>query len=262
MKVLVLSGGGAKGADQAGRIKALHDMGHRWDAVVGVSVGAVNAWGLSMLGADKLKDLWFSIKGRHSVVSPNITWPWKFDGIYQFKPLRSLIESTLKDKRHSMDCYAAFTDFKTGFVRYEGERERPTLSSQIDAILASCAVAGIEKTPIKGCYDGGHKEFAPVSFALDQLNAERVDLILTDNTSPTPAMWEQSKYFPIFSILMRALGIMIDEVALNDWHPHRLDPRLNIYAPKKPLEFGSLDYHPDILKAAYHRAYAETRDNA
>jgi NTE family protein len=51
---LVLSGGGAKGAYQAGVVRALHELGIRIDAVSGASIGALN--GALIVSAPSLHD--------------------------------------------------------------------------------------------------------------------------------------------------------------------------------------------------------------
>ncbi len=55
---LCLSGGGYKGAYQAGAIKALHDEGYKFSAVVGASVGALNGVVVAQNEFDKLKPMW------------------------------------------------------------------------------------------------------------------------------------------------------------------------------------------------------------
>lgn len=61
VKALVLSGGGAKGAFEAGAVRALWNSGYRPDIIVGVSAGAINAVKLAEgtpRAADELVDLW------------------------------------------------------------------------------------------------------------------------------------------------------------------------------------------------------------
>lgn len=55
---LVLEGGGAKGAYQIGAIKALMEKGYKFNAIVGTSIGAINAAFIAQGDIDKLEELW------------------------------------------------------------------------------------------------------------------------------------------------------------------------------------------------------------
>ena len=59
-KALCLQGGGAKGAFQAGALKALNERGYRFDCVVGASVGALNAALYALGKTDEMYSLWES----------------------------------------------------------------------------------------------------------------------------------------------------------------------------------------------------------
>ncbi len=61
MKALVLSGGGALGAFEAGAIKALHDGGSEFDLICGTSIGAINASFAAQDKIDELTALWLGI---------------------------------------------------------------------------------------------------------------------------------------------------------------------------------------------------------
>lgn len=55
---LALQGGGARGAFQAGAIKALDELGVRFDGVVGTSIGALNGAMLAQHDFEKAYELW------------------------------------------------------------------------------------------------------------------------------------------------------------------------------------------------------------
>lgn len=62
---LVLSGGGAKGAFEAGVIAALEDEGITPDVLAGTSAGALNAAAVAVgLGAEAIAELWTSLESR------------------------------------------------------------------------------------------------------------------------------------------------------------------------------------------------------
>ena len=57
-QALVLAGGGAKGAYQAGCIKALQEMNYEFDIVTGTSIGALNALLVVQQDYESLYQLW------------------------------------------------------------------------------------------------------------------------------------------------------------------------------------------------------------
>ena len=57
-RALCLQGGGAKGAFQAGALKALTERGYKFDCAVGASVGCLNAAMYALGKVDELYDLW------------------------------------------------------------------------------------------------------------------------------------------------------------------------------------------------------------
>lgn len=60
---LCLSGGGAKGAFQAGVIKGLYDNGiSKFDAISGTSIGAVNGYYVFTNNVEKLEHMWTNIE--------------------------------------------------------------------------------------------------------------------------------------------------------------------------------------------------------
>lgn len=65
----MLSGGGAKGAYQAGVLSALGAAGEHFDIVVGTSIGALNAVFVAQDITAELLSLWHSIAARH-VIQP------------------------------------------------------------------------------------------------------------------------------------------------------------------------------------------------
>ena len=59
---LCLCGGGAKGAYQAGVIKALYDRGiNKFNSIAGTSIGAINGYFLFTENVEKLEEIWTNI---------------------------------------------------------------------------------------------------------------------------------------------------------------------------------------------------------
>lgn len=94
--VVVLGGGGARGAAQVGMLRALLEAGIEPDVVLGVSVGALNGAMLAqhpgLDGVDRLDEVW---RGRDFVhLFPKGRWHRYFrrvPSVYDAKPLRELI---------------------------------------------------------------------------------------------------------------------------------------------------------------------------
>lgn len=59
---LALEGGGAKGAYHVGVVSALYESGYTFDAIVGTSIGALNAAILAQDGLDVLKEFWHTVR--------------------------------------------------------------------------------------------------------------------------------------------------------------------------------------------------------
>lgn len=253
MKVLVLSGGGSHGAWQAGAIKALAER-HSYDAIIGTSVGAVNAYGLSTQGPEGLFSLWRDIKGFSSIMALNWEWPWNWDGVFNFGPLERLIVARGSGQSLKVPVYVAAMDLEDLQVNHISM----TGNAEMDAkyISGSCAVAGIQ-SPSMGLVDGGHKEIAPVRFAIEGLGATEVHVVLSDPIKETRPGWPPWRYFPILSIMIRALSGMIDEISRTDIAEYRTE--LTVYAPSHDHDFGSLDYSPDTISKALDGGYKETK---
>jgi predicted acylesterase/phospholipase RssA len=244
MRVLVLSGGGSHGAWQAGAVRALAES-YSYDAVVGTSVGAINAAGYCSIGSEGTYHLWKKIKKTSDIMRFNFTWPWKFTGLFHFKPLIDLISQSLFIRPIQKDCYAVVMSLETKNVEYI--KLDQDLDKNLESLAGSCALSGIN-TPYNGKIDGGHREASAVKFALDELKATEVHLVKTSPLVKQESKWEKSKYFPLISILLRTLEAMIDEIDKNDTEFYL--NRVRVFCPKKELWFDSIKYnHEDLIKA-------------
>ena len=58
---LVLEGGGVKGVDQLGALKALYEAGVHFDGVAGTSIGALNGAALIGAGIEGLASMWKTV---------------------------------------------------------------------------------------------------------------------------------------------------------------------------------------------------------
>jgi len=254
MRYLVLTGGGSRGAWQAGRMLKLWESGVRWDAVVGTSVGAVNAVGLSYLGPQGTVDLWRELKGRSSVMALNFAWPWNYTGVYNFNPLRKMLESKVKGLTSSIPAFACVVDSRRGNILHLPlAGPESTVASRV---VASCVVCGIQ-TPEAGLVDGGHREIAPVTWARDQ-GAIQVDVIATSPSSEELDFSEPKKgsWFPAIWYAMRAIDMMTHEIWLRDLDamPKK---QVKVHAPDSSLGIDTLDYSPNAILKLINLGYGK-----
>lgn len=255
MRALVLSGGGSHGAWQAGAIKALCEK-YQYDVVVGTSVGSVNAVGLSTSGPVGLVTFWQEINGTKDVMCFNWCWPWNFSGIYRFDPLKKLLRSRLQGKHQTIPAYVASLCLEDSTVHYD--LATGDIDHDVDLMAGSCAISGIQ-VPTNGRIDGGHKEQAPVRFAVEVLKANVVDVVLCDPQADAKPGWKPWRYFPILSIMLRALEAMIDEIGRTDVSEYAQVPNLSVYRPANPISISSLSYDRKSLLSLIDDGYNEIK---
>lgn len=225
MKALVLSGGGARGSYQAGALKYLiGDLGHKYDIVCGISVGALNCGFLSMFPKEKevdalreLVDIWENIS------TPKVHKRW-----FPFGRLHCLWEKSLYNSQPLIDLVRSRLDINS--VRASGKMVgvgAVSLStgkfrmftqdddSFVDGVLASSSFpAFLTPIEIDGEWwsDGGIKEVTPLKQAID-FGATEIDVIMCSPLVPSEAYNENSN---TIDVAMRAIGSMNDEVMVND----------------------------------------------
>ena len=187
MRAIVLSGGGARGAYQAGVWKALRKLKIDYDIVTGTSIGSVN--GLMMVQNDYLKTMWF-----WSNISFELLYDEKFPNKYD-----TLIEKTEIYKNYAKHFLKKggismgkmrnllikfyhkkkFFDSKInyGLVTFNLSKMEPQFISKndlnddvVDYILASaCCYPAFQKMKIKGeeYIDGGVYDNIPINMAIE-----------------------------------------------------------------------------------------------
>lgn len=236
MRALVLGGGGGKGAYQAGVISRLGT----YDLIIGTSVGALNAVGLSYLGSAGLTDLWMGIKG----LSDLFSFAWSNQGVFSPKPLAKIIDRVTHDHDPSVATWVCSVRLEDSRVIYSrsGDTDFPRMA------VASCSIPGaIVPTVWNGdtYVDGGVRENAPVQRAID-LGATEIDVVLCN-----PLEWDTSwqpldhDLFPVAHYMTRAFDIMSHEMMIND-----LRPGCRVWAPEKDLG-GVLDFDPKQIRRIY-----------
>lgn len=193
--VFVLGGGGNLGAVQVGMLRAAIDRGWRPDALVGCSVGALNAAAISAdatpSGVRRLQDIWLGLRsdslfpaGRLSAVR---LLTRKAKSLSPSDGLAALVREAL--------AFAHFEDapipFEVVATSLSSGAERWFSSGEIlPAVLASAALPGVYPPVVidgEMMIDGGVVNNVPISRALD-LGATRLVIFHVGNFNrPRPA---------------------------------------------------------------------------
>lgn len=241
-RALILSGGGSKGAYQAGAIKhLLGDRGIHYDIICGVSVGALNAATLVMYkqGEEKqaaadMLDIWSTI------TTPKVKkWWFPFGyihslwhgSLYDSQPLIDFVKEKFNTERMrstGKKLSVGAVSLKTG--RYKRFDEmHPDI---VEAILASSAFpAMLRPIELEGelWVDGGVRNVTPLKAAMD-LGADTIDVIMT---SPRHGTMELKGNPNAIEIALRCIDLQGDEVVETDI---RLAQLYNELVSVKPIE--------------------------
>ncbi len=272
MRALVLSGGGCKGAWQAGVLShLLTEESREYSIICGISVGALNgaylaqySTGQGHQAAFDLLDLWRSLDT--SKVYKR-WWPFGVlhgltrGSAYNSSPLHRFVREHLDPTRIRLagkQLRVGAVSMTTGEYRLFGE----TYTDLPGAVLASSAFpAMLCPVELEGQLwsDGGVKEITPLKAAIN-LGATSIDVIVcspVSDGSPLPAKPNA------LHVAARALDFMSDEILSNDLDQAALVNRLvrgeacsdrrdidiRVFRPAAPLASDSLDFSPSKLKS-------------
>ncbi|GAB4201031.1 MAG: patatin-like phospholipase family protein [Roseiflexaceae bacterium] len=228
-RVLVLSGGGSKGAFQFGAEQYLREVkGYRWDIIAGVSVGALNGVMLTMGRYRELEQLWHTITAEQVYTGGNIMSYLRLifgaRSVYSNAPLRELI-GRLYDQRlvnnSPIDLRVGAVSLDSG--AYERFGNRPNVLRGIrpisaEAVLASTAIPVVwEPVALPGIardtVDGGVRNISPLGDVLE----DDPDEVVIINTNPIP--YEPPGDVgsqPFVRIVRLTLDVLLDEIFVND----------------------------------------------
>ncbi|WP_441000676.1 patatin-like phospholipase family protein [Fodinibius sp. SL11] len=227
---LVLPGGGAKGAFQAGVLQVLREQGFTYDVISGISVGSLNG---AMLATDQFEtmiEVWKDLTPKQvyrektlvglarrylqykiGLGKPPVS---KFDN----GPLHSLLRNHLKGRPTTVPFTFGYVKLETGrYVRASiPHQESHTINEEdICRILASTAIPAVfNPVSVNGyqCVDGGLRDISPIREVLPY-NPHRAIII---PTKPTDGLPRPVKSRDIIDIAFRSIDIMMDEIFYED----------------------------------------------
>ena len=171
---LILEGGGAKGAFEAGVIKYIHEKKIPVDIVCGTSVGAINA---AAFAFKKVKDL---IKFWSWITPEHVYYPWpahslkdllSFTHIFTNSPLektlRNIFNRVRMDKSPMPIVLTAFNLQKATVETFDHKSK----IDLVDVLMASSAIQGIFPPRVianQQYIDGGNGDNLPLKYAIDE----------------------------------------------------------------------------------------------
>jgi len=150
MIAFVLSGGGNRGASQAGALLALLERGIRPDLIVGTSVGALNGAAIAanptVPGGRALRDRWLRTRREEIFPGNRLTIGWRVltrkGSLHDRKNLRHFIRTAMPAHvRHFADVQVPLlvtaTALRRSRLKLFGDDPRESI---LDALLASTAI--------------------------------------------------------------------------------------------------------------------------
>ncbi|MGH7334529.1 MAG: patatin-like phospholipase family protein [Candidatus Rokuibacteriota bacterium] len=260
---LVLSGGGAKGAWEAGVVSALIRGGFPIQLVAGSSAGALNAAMIADGRLDRLEELWRTVTReqiyalRPSVFFGGLLPGWltllvldRAGSLFDARPLRELIGRSL-DLDRVRDSPVRVVVTTTDLARRQQRLfDNQTLS--IDALMAATAVPGaFPPVEVDGelLVDGGLTGRAPILTALEVGNRlDRVVVLVSyaaheDGDPPTTLRRALEQSFE-----MTMVHQIRRETELARLRYPRVDVQLLV--PSASLALRPLDFEPGGLARA------------
>lgn len=267
-RVLVLSGGGSKGSYQAGVLSYLMtEKKDRWNAHIGVSVGAINCAQVAQYPDEKgdqcvddLLNFWKKLRTKDVYKGwffGKVSALWK-PSVYNSLPLREYLEPKISRDRilaTGKQLQVGVVSMDTGRYRMFTEQDEEILSG----VLASAAYPVMLLTvPIQGeqWSDGGIRNVTPLAAAF-ALGATDIDVVMC---TPPESRWEPMKKPNAIDNLGRMLDVMVDEIietdlklalAYNELARHGLIPgkrhaNIRLFRPETTLPGDSLDFDNHI----------------
>jgi NTE family protein len=237
--VLVLGGGGGRGAAQLGVLRALAKRGIEPDAVVGTSVGALNAAAIAAVGLEAavpvLERIWSSEQTRAVFRAQRLQM--LHNRLRRRPYLRS--GQCIRDLVRSASSLAGIEAFETlriplHIIVTDLSEGLPVVlrdGSLEDALCASCAIPGVFPAVRHGerlYVDGGVTENCGLSTAY-ALRPDRIIAIDLTADSPVPALarWEE--------VLERIMQVALHARVVADFDRFSSRLPVTLICPRAPI---------------------------
>lgn len=211
MKAIVLSGEGAKGAFQAYALSKICKF-MKPDYVVGVSSGAINSLGYSMLGANGLLDFWRGNGNIKDVFGFN----WKFffeSGVYNTRPIARRLSRHFGETMKAPISFPV-TNVSDGNMEWKNFKAGALFNKNISELIQSAiTIPGLVRDDF-GLVDGGVSVLCPIGKAID-LGATEIHVILGRSPFDVPN-FKPWRTFPLASYAYRFLDLLMHNLMMQD----------------------------------------------
>ncbi len=226
-RVLIMSGGGAKGAFQAGVIEQLTKQEWTPDAVAGISVGALNGVMVATGKSDELVKIWQELREEQVLKRRRIDRKAKSFllhklgvdkptlGFFDNTPLRKKLRESVGNQ-FRMDFYCGTVNIETGAYKEHVGRPMMVPWNHLDAVIASTAIP-VVFDPVnldnELHVDGGVRHINPVGRILKDFTPKEVVFI---TCRPFETDGERRKVKDLMDISIQTLNIMLEEIFMKD----------------------------------------------
>lgn len=227
---LVLSGGGAKGAFQAGVLQVLKEQGYEYKVISGVSVGSLNGAMLATGQFEQMMSVWNRLTPEQVIEEHSLFYIGR--KFLQYKlgfgrppvskfhngPLRELMTRHLSGRPCRIPFHFGYVNLESG--RYINATVQCNDTHRIDEddltrILASTAIPVMFNPVVVNdtlFVDGGLRNISPIREVLPY-NPDRIVIIPTEPVKKTE---ENTDIRDILQIAFRSIEIMLDEIFNED----------------------------------------------
>lgn len=229
MNVLILSGGGSRGAFQAGVYQKLRNEGWTFDAVAGVSVGALNAAMIATGQEDQLQTLWKNISQKqvlkkrgimrslfrfikHKIGVQNATL-----GYYSNEPLQTLLRDNIGNI-FTKDFYCGTVNMFNGMYKSHKALKGMVPWNYVEKVIASTAIPLVfDPVVIDGHLhtDGGVRHVSPISSFLKEYEPENI-VVITCNKYKNPAPISGGNPKDMIDVAKIILEVALNEIFIKD----------------------------------------------
>jgi NTE family protein len=284
-RMLVLSGGGAYGAYQAGALDYLVRQQRRdYSHLYGVSVGAINASYLAQyesgkldIGVAELTKFWKQLKRKdvYKKCAVGMLAGIYRNHIYDSSPIIQWLTNDLDADRIA----GSGRKLRVGAVCWDtGEYK---IADETDARIAWWVAASssypnfFKPIKIDGQLwtDGGLRNVTPVLRAAEEAvecGIDQIDVIICENPA-TLEEWDPKGQVILPGFLFRSLSIIMKELAMGDmqavgWKNELCELKkkyahlhINVCHPTRPLHGTSLDFAPPNMLLNMRRGYEDAK---